>query len=273
MEFLIFIGVCWLLSKLFSGTKSSSSTANSTRNTRNTRNSSHRDTTSTPLQKKPSTPPQSYRPTARTSSVTNRPAIRFSEGSSGFDVASTSLNSSSSGVVNVDLSGLHDAFTGAPLDKNLGLHQCQRCKVFYHSESVTVLKEANAGQCVACPSTQIRAVNVGQEKKSGRDYTPEVITLSNYREHVGSVVTFEAKVIEVKESRRGSDFAVMFERKSWTQGFKLVFFRRAVTKVGGKPYISSLGGKTVKVRGLVVNHPKYGYQIIVSEKSMILGAR
>ncbi|PSW06751.1 hypothetical protein C9I89_04245 [Photobacterium lipolyticum] len=91
--------------------------------------------------------------------------------------------------------------------------------------------------------------------------------------HIGSVVTFEARVVEVKESRRGNDFAVMFENKSWTKGFKLVFFRDAVRKVGGKPYISSLSGKTVRVRGLVVKHPRFGYEIIVSEKSMILSAR
>ena len=276
MEFFIFIGICWLISTLFGG-KKSNTTNTQTRNVRNTRNTSYRGApshTSSPS-KKATSPPESYRPTARSKVSTSRPAIKFSTGSSssGFGTGNQEGGSNSSIINPVDLSGLHDAFTGAPLDKSLGLHQCQNCKVFYHSESMTVLLEVNSGKCVACQSSQIRAVNVGQEQKSGRDYTPDVITLSNYREHVGSVVTFEAKVIEVKESRRGNDFAVMFERKSWTRGFKLVFFRSAVRKVGGKPYISSLSGKTVKVRGLVVNHPKFGYEIIVSEKSMILSTR
>ena len=65
----------------------------------------------------------------------------------------------------------------------------------------------------------------------------------------------------------------MFEDKSWIRGFKLVFFRDAVRKVGGKPYISGLQGKTVSVRGLVINHPRFGYEIVVSEKSMILSAK
>lgn len=277
MEFLIFIGVCWLVSKVSGGNKSNSSSTNNTRNTRDTYNQNTRSsppppppTPPPPPQQKPSTPRQAYRPSARTqTSASARPTIKFSPEASSSNSFS---NDNRSGLAGIDLSGLHDAFTGAPLDKKLGLHQCQNCKVFYHSESVTVLLEVNAGQCVACQSTQIQSVNVGQEQKSGRDYTPDVITLSNYKDHVGSVVTFEAKVVEVKESRRGNDFAVMFERKSWTRGFKLVFFRSAVRKVGGKPYISSLSGKTVRVRGLVVNHPQFGYEIIVSEKSMVLSA-
>ncbi|ROO77079.1 hypothetical protein EDB70_101783 [Vibrio crassostreae] len=312
MEFLIFIGLCWVASKFIDGRKSKSSTNKTSNNNRSSSNYSYRTgatSTSSPrntsttnrsgtssttppprnttrpayqgrassTQHSPSKqapPVQSYRPTARTSAPTGRPAIKFSTDSTGFGSASSgSTNGTGREVDVVDLAGLHDAFTGQPLNKNLGLHQCQSCKVFYHAESITVLVEVNSGQCVACQSTQIHAVNVSQKQKSGRDYTPDVITLNNYRDHVGSVVTFEAKVVEVKESKRGNDFAVMFETKSWTRGFKLVFFRSAVRKVGGKPYISSLSGKTVRVRGLVVNHPKFGYEIIVSEKSMILSAR
>ncbi|MBW7936918.1 MAG: hypothetical protein H3C71_07240, partial [Flavobacteriales bacterium] len=88
--------------------------------------------------------------------------------------------------------------------------------------------------------------------------------------HEGSVVTFEGRVHQVNESRRGNDFAVMFEDKSWVKGFKLVFFRDGARKVGGSSYINSLAGRKVKIRGLVVKHPKFGYEIIISEKSMIL---
>jgi len=96
------------------------------------------------------------------------------------------------------------------------------------------------------------------------------VTLQNYKNHVGRVVTFEGVVTKVNESRRGNDFAVMFENKSWKYGFKLVFFRGAVKKVGGKPYITGLQGQRIRVRGLIINHERYGYEIIVSEKSMIL---
>ena len=168
------------------------------------------------------------------------------------------------------LEGLHDAFTGEPLKKSLGLYQCQNCHVFYHTESYQILNEANNSKCVACQSSNIIAILADQKDKTGKDYKPNNVTLLDYSKHVGSVVTFEAKVAKVLESRRGNDFAVMFEDKSWTKGFKLVFFRTAIKKVGGSPYIFGLKNKTIKVRGLIVHHPRFGYEIIVSEKSMIL---
>ena len=125
-------------------------------------------------------------------------------------------------------------------------------------------------QCVSCQSTNIIAVIGASKSTGGRDYTPNVVTLQSYKQHEGSVVTFEGRVHKVNESRRGNDFAVMFEDKSWVKGFKLVFFRDGVRKVGGSSYINGLAGRKVKVRGLVIKHPKFGYEIIVSEKSMIL---
>jgi hypothetical protein len=210
------------------------------------------------------TNPEVFRPSAR---PTAKPKIKFNEPAV---TSSVSINSSS---VSIDLAGLHDAFTGAPLNSALGLHQCQSCKVYYHTESLQVLVEVNESKCVSCQSVNIISVVVGAGTASGKDYAPTVVTLSNYKEHVGSVVTFEGQVYKVNESRRGSDFAVMFEGKSWVSGFKLVFFRGAVRKVGGNNYVHSLQGKTIRVRGLIIKHPKFGYEIIVSEKSMILSVK
>lgn len=207
------------------------------------------------------TNPEVFRPTAR---PTAKPKIKFNESS----VASTSSDNSPD--FSVDLTGLHDAFTGAPLNSALGLHQCQSCKVYYHTESLQVLLEVNDSKCVSCQSVNIISVVVGASAARGKDYAPSVVTLSNYKEYVGSVVTFEGRVYKVNESRRGSDFAVMFEGKSWVNGFKLVFFRGAVKKVGGNNFVHSLQGKTIRVRGLIIKHPKFGYEIIVSEKSMML---
>ncbi len=171
----------------------------------------------------------------------------------------------------LDLKGLHDALTGAALDIARGLFQCTSCKVFYHADSVELLRAENSGRCVACQANTLLAVAEGQRPRSGKDYTPAVVTLADYHLHVGRVVTFEGFVPSVRESRRGNDFAVMFEDKSWSKGFKLVFFRGAVRAVGGKPFICSLKGKRVRVRGLIVEHKTYGYEIIVSEPGMILG--
>lgn len=211
-------------------------------------------------------------PSKKQNDDTFRPSSR-SETNPNISFKTTTPKSSASKIpAAADLEGLHDAFTGAPLDKSLGLHQCQSCKVYYHTESLQVLREVNNSQCVACQSTNIIAVVAGGKATGGKDYTPNVVTLQTYKQHEGSVVTFEGRVHTVNESRRGNDFAVMFEDKSWVKGFKLVFFRGAVREVGAN-YINSLAGKAIKVRGLVVKHPRFGYEIIVSEKSMILSVK
>ncbi|MFM0356466.1 hypothetical protein PQR12_23475 [Paraburkholderia nemoris] len=168
------------------------------------------------------------------------------------------------------MNGLHDALTGAALDIARGLFQCTTCKVFYHENSIELLRAENSGKCVSCQATTLVAFAHGQSPGAGKDFTPTVVTLADYHKHVGSVVTFEGFVPLVRESKRGNDFAVMFEKKSWKEGFKLVFFRGAVQTVGGRPYISSLEGKHIRVRGLLKKHQTFGYEIIVSEPGMIL---
>jgi hypothetical protein len=160
-----------------------------------------------------------------------------------------------------DLSGLKDAFTGADLNPSLGLYQCKNCTVYYHTQSY-----------VSCSSREILKVSTGEHNK-GRNFNPDVITLDNFKQHVGRVVTFEGYVHKVLVSKRGSDYAVMFQNTSWTKGFKLVFFKGSIRAVGGRNYIMGLSGKTLKVRGLLINHERFGYEIIVSEKSMILDAK
>lgn len=165
---------------------------------------------------------------------------------------------------------LHDAFTGAPLNANLGLYQCSNCKVYYHADSYAVLREINNGKCVSCQSTSISAVTKAAPSKFGREYKPSVITLQNYRNYVGQVVTFEGFTHEVRESSRGNDFAVLFENKGWVKSFKLVFFRDSISAMGGRSFINTLGRKNIRIRGLIVNDPTFGYEIIVSERGMIL---
>jgi hypothetical protein len=169
------------------------------------------------------------------------------------------------------LAGLHDAFTGAKLNPALGLFQCTTCKVYYHADSYVVLRAENAGRCVACSSAIISSVSANQATENrGRDFNPDVVTLATFRSHFNRVVTFEGIVREVKVSRRGQDYAVMFEQASWSRGLKLVCFRGAIDDVGGARFIRSLNSKRVRVRGLLINHQIFGPEIIVTERTMIL---
>ena len=170
------------------------------------------------------------------------------------------------GGINIkELDGLQDAFTGLSLDPLKGLYQCVKCKVFYHQESIDVIKSENRGECVSCQSRTINFIE-RTDVTSGINFTPNSITLSNYKNFAGQVITFEGHVPQILESRRGSDYAVMFEEKKWTKGFKLVFFQGNVEK----DYIFSLKNKKIKVRGLLVNHETFGWEIMVNHKSMIL---
>lgn len=262
MGFLAFIILIYIAHLIMTslGNKGENSSSNTTINTeRQRRNTDYYSSSRSSANIRQRAERESFRPNRTKSSNTN---IVFNDNSS--------KNSKGTLTQSLDISGLNDAFTGAPLQKSLGLYQCQSCQVYYHSESFNILKEANSSQCVACSSTNIINILGSASHAKGRNHNPNVVTLSNYKQYVGSVVTFEGYVCKVNESRRGNDFAVMFEDFSWSKGFKLVFFRDAARRVGGASYIKNLSGRKIKVRGLIVNHPTFGYQIIISQKSMIL---
>lgn len=207
-------------------------------------------------------PPEVYRPQRRVS-----PKIKFVEPTPTSSQAGDAFDQT-------QVSGLCDAFSGARLDIALGLFRCSKCHVFYHSESYDVLRSENRGQCVACSSTSIVALTGEKGRhETGRNFTPDAVTLSNFAQHFGHVITFEGVARSVRVSKRGKDYAVMFENKPWSRGLKLVFFRGSIRKVGGSDYIQRMSGRTITVRGLLINHERYGPEIIVSEKSMILGVR
>jgi len=167
---------------------------------------------------------------------------------------------------------LQDALTGEKLDARRGLYQCYKCKVFYHSENYAILKEINSSKCVSCQSTDIRSATETSQTSSTSAFIPNVITLENYKNFLGQVVTFEGFVCNILESARyPGNFAVMFENKSWTQGFKLVFRKNVTYLMGGPSFVWSLANKTVSVRGLIVKDDIFGYEIMVTDKQMILG--
>lgn len=248
MEFLILIGVIFVISFIYEKLKGSSSS-----NTNSSQSTYQSNSKSNTVKN-----PNAYRPK-------KTPTKKINFGESNNIQTNTSNNNE---IKQEDLKDLNDAFTGAPLDLKLGLFRCNNCQVYYHTSSYEILVSENNKQCMSCGSLDITSVN--GIKTGARNARVDVITLDNYKNHLGRVITFEGHVYTVNESRRGNDFAVMFENKSWTRGFKLVFFRGSISKCGGKTYINSLKGKNIKVRGLLKHHPKFGYEIVISEKSQIL---
>ncbi len=170
----------------------------------------------------------------------------------------------------LDIVGLHDAFTGEPLNLSLGLHQCKQCKVYYHSSSLDVVRLENGGRCVGCRAiNSIIAVLDWQFSDVGRENEAQVVTIHDYHDHVGRVITFEGYVPRVNVSRDGRSYAVMFENTSWSRGLKMCVFKRDVRSVGGAQFLKGLKHKRIQVRGLLTNHPQFGFQIIVTTRSMI----
>lgn len=173
-------------------------------------------------------------------------------------------------VTEIDLKDVHDAFSGEAIKISLGVFKCITCKVYYHKSSMDVLRSENAGRCVSCLNTNIMPLTTVSSQERGREYTPNIVTLGNYLNFVGHVITFEGNVPTVRTSRDGRSYAVMFENKTWTRGLKMVVFKGKVATVGGSSFLLGLHGKTLRIRGLLAKHHKFGYQIIVNSRSMIL---
>jgi hypothetical protein len=199
-----------------------------------------------------------YRPSASVVGQ-RRPIIVFNEESA-----------ESGPPTDLDIKDLVDALTGAPLHLDGELYQCQQCKVFYQAQSLEVIRTVNGGRCVSCLQAELVIVT-GRREQRGRNADVGVITLANFREYVGHVITFEGHVKTVLTSRRTPpDYAVMFEGGGWTQGFKMVAFRGSVNRIGGEQFLYSLADRHVTVRGLLIRHEQFGYEIIISERAMIL---
>ena len=189
-------------------------------------------------------------------------------------VVTNKLKKSGQSSESINFEGINDAFSGVPIDPKKTIYGCT-CGVFYHASSYEVIKSENNYNCVACsmPNISLFGKDKTKRKDTFRNHDANLVTLSNYKQHFNRVVTFEGKVHNILQSRSGTSYAVMFENKSWTKGFKLVFFRDAVEQYGGPRYIYSLKGKTIKVRGLLIRHQTFGDEIMINERAMVLSVR
>lgn len=182
------------------------------------------------------------------------------------DQEPSTRNALSNSTSNTDLV---DALTGARLDFSARAYQCQQCKVMYQVSSYEFLRERNHGKCVSCENLNIVPVTDGSQHQ-GINVQPNVVSLANYRNYVGRVITFRGVVVEISESRRGGDYFLFFEiGRTLSARFKLVIFRNYVDRFGGALYLYSLLNQPVDVRGVLQKHDQFGFEILLNDPNML----
>lgn len=234
--------------------------------------------TSTPSSSSGTDASRTPRTGSSTSGHSPKSATGFRPRSSGSGSSGVTFGSDGGAASAVKLGELvTDFVTGAAFHTAPSTYRCNDCLAHYSPESYDLLRSENGGRCASCRSANLRQLGGhraqdtrGAARPTAQASAPATATLTNFRGFDGQVVTFTGRVVKVLESRRGGDFAVMFEDKSWKQGFKLVFFKDALRSLGGPAYARGLRGATITVRGLIVNHSQFGYEIIINDRGMVL---
>ncbi len=168
------------------------------------------------------------------------------------------------------LAGVRDGLTGVSLQAARGLHRCRRCEVHYHAESVAVLRAENGGRCVnGCDASDLHPCDVVGVRGTVR-HPPVTVSVEDVRARVGQWVVFEGTCLSVLQSQRGRHVAVLFEQRSWADGFKMIVPGCDVERVGGVQFLAALEGRRLRIRGLVLAHPVYGPEMIIDDPAMIL---
>ena len=163
-----------------------------------------------------------------------------------------------------------DAYTGRRLGPSEPFFECSKCHAFYSSGSLEVLRELNADKCMVCGLATVQRAAASTQAWRQTRSGAEQVTQHTYSSQIGRVVTYKGFVYDVRPSRNGNDYAVMLEPKSWREGLKLMAFRGSVARLGGPRRLTSMRGRSITVRGLLINHPIYGPEIIINDPSMIL---
>ena len=164
--------------------------------------------------------------------------------------------------------GILDPITGTEFRANENIYQCVACTSLYHSDSRQFLVEQNNGRCASCgQSASLRLVRAVERPvkiaKAPVQYRPYAVTLDEVKQYLGRVVSFEGRVVQVHVSPRGTYF-VKFEHGGIPDVFKLVIFPNYVHNFAyGGETIEAYSGKRLRVRGLIQEHEKWGWEILV----------
>jgi len=198
-------------------------------------------------------------------------------------------------VAKIDISDILDPVTGTGFDDGEVAWRCTTCQMFYHDQTYHFLRDQNSSRCVGCGQSRLERTRVGAAEEvpikperpaSGFEFEsrygfrrgprqqlvfePPVVRLSEIAQYTGHVVYFQGKVVEVQKSRATSTYCVKFQRGSWPRVFKLVIFPNYVDNfaLGGQT-ITDYERKTIRVRGLIQDHPEWGLEIIVYSENEI----
>lgn len=185
------------------------------------------------------------------------------------------------------LIGLEDAFDHTPLEPGEKIAFCKKDKVAYHYSTWLFLRAHNQGRCCICGDSNVFEFHV----LPGTPPAPKpqiviarpqvmvlpgekIIKLEQVPEHIGRLVIVEDFVHEVYKTKSTGTIFVRFEPRRFGeppfQGFKLVIFpdyQSAWERAGISIY--DYAGKTIRVRGVVQEHPTWGIEILVNSPRVI----
>jgi hypothetical protein len=198
-------------------------------------------------------------------------------------------------VAKIDISDILDPVTGTGFDDREVAWRCTTCQMFYHDQTYSFLRDQNSSRCVGCGQSRLQRTRVGAAeeviikpeapargfeferrygfRRGSREqlvFEPPVLRLSEVAQYTGHIVYFQGKVVEVQKSRATSTYCVKFQRGPWPSVFKLVIFPNYVGNfaLGGQT-ITDYERKTIRVRGLIQDHPEWGLEIIVYSENAI----
>lgn len=198
-------------------------------------------------------------------------------------------------VTKIDISDILDPVTGTGFHGGELAWRCTNCQMFYHDQTYHFLRDQNSSRCVGCGQSRLESARVGaaeavpikpERPASGFEFEsrygfrrgprqqlifePPVVRLSEVAQYVGHVVYFQGKVVEVQKSKTTSTYCVKFQRGPWPRVFKLVIFPNYLDNftLGGQT-IRDYERKTIRVRGLIQDHPEWGLEIIIYNENAI----
>lgn len=173
-----------------------------------------------------------------------------------------------------NLVGCFDPLDGTVLEAGERVVVCLSCGTGYHATSWEFLSDHNAGACCNCKrSSELTYVVLASDgaKRTAVDERGGIVRLEDLRDHVNLAVVFEGRVVAHQISAAsGTHFIKFHQDRNPFKGFKLVIFSSEVhrwDRQGIDP--GSYVGRTIQVRGLLKDHPRYGLEILPKSPSSI----